>query len=136
MPPDEATEEARAQTRTPVARPGRAVSGSLCSHDPAGGTEPAGPLRPHSFRGCSPATGARSLGGAPDTRESLAQALGVSKGGFYGYFGNRDALLTEMLDTWEREVSEAVIEQVESGAGDARPSWSGCSTSPRPPKGR
>ncbi|WP_432026544.1 TetR/AcrR family transcriptional regulator [Streptomyces sp. 1222.5] len=52
--------------------------------------------------------------------ESLAQALGVSKGGFYGYFRNRDALLTEMLDTWEREVTEKVIERVEDGGGDAR----------------
>ncbi len=52
--------------------------------------------------------------------EPLAQALGVTKGGFYGYFGNRGALLTEMLDTWERDVAEAVIEQVESGGGDAR----------------
>ncbi|MFE3646716.1 MULTISPECIES: TetR/AcrR family transcriptional regulator [unclassified Streptomyces] len=52
--------------------------------------------------------------------EVLAQALGVSKGGFYGYFRNRDALLTEMLDTWEYEVAESVIEQVESGGGDAR----------------
>ncbi|MEU7553686.1 TetR/AcrR family transcriptional regulator [Streptomyces sp. NPDC044571] len=52
--------------------------------------------------------------------EVLAQALGVSKGGFYGYFGNRGALLTEMLDAWEHEVTEAVIERVESGGGDAR----------------
>ncbi|GAA3080208.1 TetR/AcrR family transcriptional regulator [Streptomyces olivoverticillatus] len=65
--------------------------------------------------------GPRRCGGPEAVRiESLAQALGVSKGGFYGYFGNRDALLAEMLDTWEREVSEAVIERVESGAGDAR----------------
>ncbi|MFJ3728575.1 TetR/AcrR family transcriptional regulator [Streptomyces sp. NPDC090045] len=52
--------------------------------------------------------------------EALAQALGVSKGGFYGYFRNRDALLTEMLDTWEYEVAESVIEQVESGGGEGR----------------
>ncbi|WP_030200840.1 TetR/AcrR family transcriptional regulator [Streptomyces sp. NRRL S-87] len=52
--------------------------------------------------------------------EVLAQALGVSKGGFYGYFRNRDALLTEMLDTWEREAAEAVIEEVEGTGGDAR----------------
>ncbi|MCX5012255.1 TetR/AcrR family transcriptional regulator [Streptomyces sp. NBC_00555] len=67
--------------------------------------------------------GLRALasGGPESVRiESLAQALGVSKGGFYGYFGNRGALLTEMLDTWEREVTEAVIEQVESGGGEAR----------------
>ncbi|MGW0879484.1 TetR/AcrR family transcriptional regulator [Streptomyces sp. NPDC002671] len=52
--------------------------------------------------------------------EVLAQALGVSKGGFYGYFRNRDALLTEMLDTWEYEVTESVIQEAESGGGDAR----------------
>ncbi|MEV4938174.1 TetR/AcrR family transcriptional regulator [Streptomyces zaomyceticus] len=52
--------------------------------------------------------------------EPLAQALGVSKGGFYGYFANRDALLAEMLDLWEREVTEAVIERIESGGGDPR----------------
>ncbi|MCX5387514.1 TetR/AcrR family transcriptional regulator [Streptomyces sp. NBC_00083] len=64
---------------------------------------------------------ALSAGGPEAVRiELLAQALGVSKGGFYGYFRNRGALLTEMLDTWEREVSEAVIERVESGGGDAR----------------
>lgn len=64
---------------------------------------------------------ALSAGGPEAVRiESLAQALGVSKGGFYGYFGNRGALLTEMLDTWEREVTEGVIERVESGGGDAR----------------
>ncbi|MFI2351221.1 TetR/AcrR family transcriptional regulator [Streptomyces sp. NPDC019443] len=64
---------------------------------------------------------ALAAGGPEAVRiEPLAQALGVSKGGFYGYFGNRGALLTEMLDTWEREVTEAVIERVESGGGDAR----------------
>ncbi|MER7578871.1 TetR/AcrR family transcriptional regulator [Kitasatospora sp. NPDC097691] len=52
--------------------------------------------------------------------EVLAQALGVTKGGFYGYFRNRDALLSEMLDTWEHEVAEGVIEEVEGGGGDAR----------------
>ncbi|KOU23376.1 TetR family transcriptional regulator [Streptomyces sp. WM6372] len=64
---------------------------------------------------------ALAAGGPEAVRiEPLAQALGVSKGGFYGYFDNRGALLTEMLDTWERRVSESVIEQVESGGGDAR----------------
>ncbi|MFI8454840.1 TetR/AcrR family transcriptional regulator [Kitasatospora sp. NPDC085464] len=52
--------------------------------------------------------------------EVLAQSLGVTKGGFYGYFRNRDALLSEMLDTWEYEVAEGVIEEVERGGGDAR----------------
>lgn len=64
---------------------------------------------------------ALAAGGPEAVRiESLAQALGVSKGGFYGHFGNRDSLLTEMLDTWEREAAEAVIEQVESAGGDPR----------------
>lgn len=64
---------------------------------------------------------ALAAGGPEAVRiEPLAQALGVTKGGFYGYFGNRDTLLTEMLDTWEREAAEAVIEQVEGGGGDAR----------------
>ncbi|MEU6084977.1 TetR/AcrR family transcriptional regulator [Streptomyces sp. NPDC047108] len=67
--------------------------------------------------------GLRALAaGGPDAVriEPLAQVLGVSKGGFYGYFANRGALLAEMLDTWEREVTEGVIEQVESGGGEAR----------------
>ncbi|MGW0760352.1 TetR/AcrR family transcriptional regulator [Streptomyces sp. NPDC002814] len=64
---------------------------------------------------------ALAAGGPEAVRiEVLAQALGVSKGGFYGYFRNRAALLTEMLDTWEYEVTESVIEQVDSGGGDAR----------------
>ncbi len=64
---------------------------------------------------------ALSAGGPEAVRiESLAQSLGVSKGGFYGYFRNRAALFTEILDTWEREVTENVIERVESGGGDAR----------------
>ncbi|MER5483233.1 TetR/AcrR family transcriptional regulator [Streptomyces sp. NPDC002812] len=64
---------------------------------------------------------ALAAGGPEAVRiEPLAQALGVSKGGFYGYFGNRDTLLTEMLDTWEREAAEAVIEQVEAAGGDPR----------------
>ncbi|GGP93879.1 TetR/AcrR family transcriptional regulator [Streptomyces roseolilacinus] len=52
--------------------------------------------------------------------EALAQALGVTKGGFYWHFGDRDTLLREMLDTWEEEVTAEVIERVESGGGDAR----------------
>ncbi|WP_380280777.1 TetR/AcrR family transcriptional regulator [Kitasatospora purpeofusca] len=52
--------------------------------------------------------------------EVLAQALGVTKGGFYGYFRNREALLAEMLDTWERTVTDGVIERVEGEGGDAR----------------
>lgn len=52
--------------------------------------------------------------------EPLAQALGVSKGGFYWHFKDRQVLLTEMLDRWERESVAEVIEAVEGGGGDAR----------------
>lgn len=51
--------------------------------------------------------------------ETLAKRLGVTKGGFYGYFADRGALLTEMLDLWERESVDDVLDQIEQGAGDA-----------------
>jgi AcrR family transcriptional regulator len=64
---------------------------------------------------------ALAAGGPEAVRiESLAQALGVTKGGFYGYFADRRALLDEMLDTWERRTTDEVIERVESKGGDAR----------------
>jgi AcrR family transcriptional regulator len=67
--------------------------------------------------------GLRALGvGGPDAVriETLAEALGVSKGGFYWHFDDRRALLEEMLDTWERVVIDEAIERVEAGGGDAR----------------
>jgi AcrR family transcriptional regulator len=67
--------------------------------------------------------GLRALAeGGPDAVriEPLAQALGVSRGGFYWHFGDRRALLEEMLDTWEQASTDAVIERVESQGGDAR----------------
>ena len=69
------------------------------------------------------AEGLRALGvGGPDAVriEKLAQALGVTKGGFYWHFDGRPALLDEMLDAWERVVVDEVIERVEAGDGDAR----------------
>jgi AcrR family transcriptional regulator len=44
----------------------------------------------------------------------------VSKGGFYGHFSDRSALLAEMLDSWERMSTREVIERVEREGGDAR----------------
>jgi AcrR family transcriptional regulator len=67
--------------------------------------------------------GLRALaGGGPEAVrvELLAQALGVTKGGFYWHFDDRSALLDEMLDTWERTVIDEVIERVEAGGGNAR----------------
>jgi AcrR family transcriptional regulator len=52
--------------------------------------------------------------------EALAKKLGVTKGGFYGYFADRDALLEAMLDTWERESIDEVIDRVEREGGDPR----------------
>jgi AcrR family transcriptional regulator len=64
---------------------------------------------------------ALAAGGPDDVRiEPLAKALGVTKGGFYGYFDNRRALLEEMLDAWERAMVDEVIERVESEGGDAK----------------
>lgn len=65
--------------------------------------------------------GLRALGsGGPDAVriESLARALHVTKGGFYGYFADRTALLEEMLDAWEHRSIAAAIEQAEQEGGD------------------
>ncbi|RKS05922.1 TetR family transcriptional regulator [Nocardiopsis sp. Huas11] len=67
--------------------------------------------------------GLRALAdGGPDAVrvEALAKRLGVTKGGFYGYFADRDALLAAMLDTWERESTDEVIERVEREGGDPK----------------
>ena len=60
--------------------------------------------------------------GGPDAVrvEALAKSLGVSKGGFYHHFKDRQALLEEVLDTWERGMVDDVIERVESESGEAR----------------
>ena len=60
--------------------------------------------------------------GGPDAVrvETLAVSLGVSKGGFYWHFADRQALLEEMLDTWERTGTEDIIARVASHPGDAR----------------
>jgi AcrR family transcriptional regulator len=52
--------------------------------------------------------------------EVLAKDLGVTKGGFYWHFDDRQSLLDEMLDTWERVLIDEAIERVEREGGDAR----------------
>jgi AcrR family transcriptional regulator len=60
--------------------------------------------------------------GGPDAVrvEALAVDLGVSKGGFYWHFADRQALLAEMLDTWEKAGTEDIIARVESQPADPR----------------
>jgi AcrR family transcriptional regulator len=67
--------------------------------------------------------GLQALGrGGPEAVriEPLARALGVTKGGFYWHFEDREALLGEMLDAWERRYVDEVIEVVDAEEGDAR----------------
>jgi AcrR family transcriptional regulator len=64
---------------------------------------------------------ALAIGGPSAVRiEALAESLGVTKGGFYGHFADRNALLEEMLDTWERTATDETIETAERKGGDVR----------------
>jgi AcrR family transcriptional regulator len=60
--------------------------------------------------------------GGPDAIrvEALASGLGVSKGGFYWHFENRQALIDEMLGSWEKSTVDDVIARVDGGTEDAR----------------
>lgn len=61
-------------------------------------------------------------GGGPDAVrvDLLAKALGVTRGGFYWHFGNREAFLDALLDAWERRSTDDVLQRVEEEGGDAR----------------
>ncbi len=64
---------------------------------------------------------ALAAGGPEAVRiDTLAKALGVSRGGFYWHFADRRALLDEMLHTWERRSTDEVIDRVERVGGDVR----------------
>jgi AcrR family transcriptional regulator len=64
---------------------------------------------------------ALAAGGPEAVRiEALAADLGVSKGGFYWHFTDRQALLKEMLGTWEKAGTEDIIARVDSQPGDPR----------------
>lgn len=53
--------------------------------------------------------------------EALSRSLGVTKGGFYGYFDGRGELLAAMLMTWEHTVTDDVVAQVEQESLDCDP---------------
>lgn len=57
--------------------------------------------------------------GGPDAVrvEVLARRLGVTKGGFYGHFADRQELLGAMLDSWERRSGEEVVARVDEEDG-------------------
>ena len=52
--------------------------------------------------------------------EALASNLGVTKGGFYWHFADREALMTRVLDEWERRLVDDIISQVDHDATDPR----------------
>ena len=80
------------------------------------------PVRTPRSRWIEEGLAALASGGPDAVRvEALAQALGVTKGGFYWHFEDRAALLREMLDAWERALVDEVIERIESAEdGDPR----------------
>jgi AcrR family transcriptional regulator len=45
--------------------------------------------------------------------ETVASELGATKGSFYWHFRNRDALIQAALDRWERDRTDAVIEDLD-----------------------
>jgi len=45
------------------------------------------------------------------TVQSMSQRLGVTRGGFYGYFGSRDALLERLLKDWQ-EVNTRALRRI------------------------
>lgn len=45
------------------------------------------------------------------TVQSISRKLGVTRGGFYGYFGSRDALLQRLLKDWQ-EVNTRALRRI------------------------
>jgi AcrR family transcriptional regulator len=74
------------------------------------------PTRTPRNRWIEEGLGMLAAGGPDAVRiEPLAAALGVSRGGFYWHFDDRGALLEEMLDSWERDSVDAVLEGAQEG---------------------
>ena len=49
--------------------------------------------------------------------ERLADRLGISKGGFYWHFRDRDDLYRQLLEAWEHETSRVITENPEINQG-------------------
>jgi len=49
--------------------------------------------------------------------EPMARKLGVTKGGFYGYFQNRESFLQAMLEDWEEKHSSEIFNYINSLTG-------------------
>lgn len=65
--------------------------------------------------------GALAAGGPDAVRiEVLAKQLGVTKGGFYGFFRDRSALLEAVVDAWEYEAVDEVLDTIGSEGGDPK----------------
>jgi AcrR family transcriptional regulator len=81
----------------------------------------AAPTRTPRHRWIEVGLAALAEGGPDAVRvEPLAKTLGVTRGGFYWHFADREAFLREMLESWERMSLDQVIEQVETEGGDPR----------------
>ena len=51
---------------------------------------------------------------------TLAKSLGVTRGSFYWHFRDRGELLDLMLDWWDREMTDTVIDHVDTRSASAR----------------
>jgi len=60
--------------------------------------------------------------GGPDAVrvDLLAKQLGVTRGGFYWHFADRQAFLDALLDAWEHRSTDDVLTRVEREGGDAK----------------
>ena len=82
----------------------------------------AAPIRTPRKRWVDEGLRALAAGGPDAVRiELLAQALGVSKGGFYWHFESRGALLDDLLAPGKRVRGADVRARAAAGGGDARP---------------
>src|SRR5690606_25165290 len=85
---------------------------------PASAGEPAAPARLSREHWVEAALSALAAGGPETIRvETLAKALGVTKGSFYWHFRDRDALLAALLEVWRDRRSAAIRAQIEAASG-------------------